>query len=278
MEESAARMPKVISVDDIKDWPLYEQIEGEAGRLLFEYLKIRGFHMRPDHLRLLEIVPGFSAISWRVEDNYILSVSPGPLDKVDGSEIYHQGIHSLIEEKFGGKRVGRPGLCLLNEAIGVAFDAYRTFRGLEEGMNPGTFALARYVSIAKTLGIEVKPLIARGCKDPFAEFRAIALENFKMFRFLLSELKRTKNRETVLNRFRSKFRKNKRSVFYAQYSFVSVALYTAVHCGFSSTADDRRAVSECVRYLKKSRSFLEFIELLEIRRFLSRRRKAENAA
>lgn len=253
----------VLNPHYIKDWDKYEAIEPEASRLLIDFLMSKGFGIHNINMRLTSLVPGFSSLAWRVEDSTFLCPPVKGKYLMDGGEIFHQGIHSLIAARFGAERRGRPRMCLLNEALGIASSVYLTIRGLQEGLPTESFQMPFYIENAQRMRISLKPRLQRALKDPFGEFQAVALDVFDIYESLLVQLGQASAPETAMVRFGLKLQKSKRSVFYVQYTFVAVVLYAAVHCGLNAIEEDYLAVSECIQLLKGSKSYFDFIKNLE---------------
>lgn len=249
----------VLNPDNIRNWDKYEIIEKEASRLLIDFLMSKGFGIHNINMRLTHMVPGFSSLSWRVEDPTFLFPPIKGKYLIDGVEIFHQGIHRLIAARFGAERIGRPRMCLLNEALGLATSVYVTIRGLQEGLPTECFQMPFYIENAKRMEVPLQPLLQRALLDPFGEFQAVALEVFDIYESLLVQLADIGDPEMAMAHFRLKLQKSERSLFYIQYTFVAVVLYAAVHCGLNSIEADRVAVSECIQLFKQATSYLDFI-------------------
>lgn len=249
----------VLNPNNIRNWDQYEAIEKDASRLLRDFLMSKGFGIHNINMRLTDMVPGFSSLAWRVEDPIFLFPPIKGRYLIDGGEIFHQGIHSLIAARFGAERMGRPRICLLNEAIGIASSVYVTIRGLQQGFPTDWFQMPFYIENAKRMSIPIQPLLRHAMRDPFGEFQAVALEIFDIYESLLVQLAQTSDPETAMARFHLKLRESKRSIFYIQYTFVAVVLYAAVHCGLNSIEEDYVAVSACMRLLKEATSYLDFL-------------------
>jgi hypothetical protein len=198
----------------------------------------------------------------------------GERNRIPYNHIHHGAMHMLLVERFGKRLSGRPLFILLAEAIASASDLYFFLE------SASTFGVAKEEKWLKTMLSKaertlgdrkdakrrVLGIVREGLDDPFVSFRDLALEMFSFYEFLFSvAVSRQAGGEMIdYPDFRERMLGMKHGLVTLTFDLGNNLLFAIAHGGSKSTPEDTAAVRDCLRVLRESCDFIDFIKRLGV--------------
>jgi len=204
-------------------------------------------------------------VLWRVEN---LTLQRDAQGKISCTEMMHHSMHFLIAKRFGSKLKGRPYLCLLSECLAACSEFYFLLKALRNRMSTREVheLILLYNRNDRLIFGEnaanptkIRETLRKYMSDPFAAYRAVALEMFSFEKLLYLKLEKRVSRNSYdYPRLIQQIRNFEFGIFFLQYDIPVHVLYSRNYCGAASSRIDRQLVKECITLIQKASDMEEF--------------------
>jgi hypothetical protein len=258
-----AKTSASIQKSDIEDFPEHDA-EFQA---LLKYVRELGFPV----IRERSVEPAFlkmvDLFHWRAYDGYFV-FKAGQKIRIPAHDIYHPAIHSLLARKFGKKLKARPHFTILSECIATAAEFYFTLTNLAaRGPRRTDQLYLHHCVTAQGDAKSVQRVVKSALRDPFRAFQESVQEGLEFYEALYSlGVKRVQGAGVDPKVLRSFAKRRGKYLFvFLRYNFANNVNYVLANSGARSSAEDRKAVKECLRLLKGSKDLQDFLKHLGLR-------------
>ena len=257
-----------LRLDRIHFREAFEAAAPEAFKAFFDFLIADGFHLDPARSRLAESLPTLDKLAWRPDVRELAWNTDG--EKIGALSMVHHSMHGLVARRYGSELEGRPQLTLLSESMASCLQLYFTLcmvNELSSEQQRKASAAPLYGRVARLLGVDLAPILAEACRDPFLAYRRAVRDMMHVYQEVIEFDRRIRAAERAhASELDEKLRAIDGFVFVRTFDYGNNLLYVKSFCGLESSGFDTRAVEDCFALLDRGATMTELVASLRASR------------